>query len=264
MPLEYIKNEEIFYSQLGNPNSPYTLLFIHGATSNNDSLKILAAHLTDYNCITIDLPCHGQSKGAIRKSVSEFADFMEDFIATMQEKKFITHHITLLGCSMGGFISLELAIRKLPYLKRLVILSSGADASVYSDIIPQLSESTPENFDPKYFLRKSFSLDNSTEYIESIFKVMEAQGLPSNDICYYDFSTVMNFNRYEELSSITIPTLAIIGDEDRIIPVLSTIHLKEQIPTCDLAIIPFSGHTVLLDEPVYIAKAVGTFLNLYN
>lgn len=74
----YLYKEEIFYSRSGNEDSPVTILFIHGAVSNHTSFQLLEKALSDYNCILIDLPDHGQSKGAVRKNVEAYADFVED------------------------------------------------------------------------------------------------------------------------------------------------------------------------------------------
>lgn len=263
MPTTFIKNEEIYYSQLGNTSSAYTLLFIHGASSNNDSLKLLASKLPDYHCITIDLPCHGKSKGAVRKSVEAYADFIEDFLTVLQEQHIISQHVTLIGCSMGGFISLELGIRQFPCVKRLIILSSGADPASHCKIIPYITNSTPDTFDPKPLLAQSFDPNTPAEYVDSILNMMVAQGLPSNEVCYYDFATAQHFNKLEQVKEISLPTLVFIGDSDSIIPPICAFNLKENIPHCNLAILPFRGHTLFLETSDYICKLISDFFKLH-
>lgn len=261
MPIIFIQNEEIFYTRSGNLSSPCTLLFIHGAASSHSSLAMLEARLTNYNCIMIDLPCHGQSQGNIRKNVESYADFIEAFVFQLQKEQVITQHVTLIGCSMGGFISIELAIRKFFPIKGMITLSSGADPGDYSEIIPYITESVPETFDPCPLLRKSFGPNSSEQYINSVIDYMD---LPTNEVCYYDFSTVKHFKKLEQVKEVTIPVLAIIGDHDNIIPPICSIHLLENMPHCDLAVIPASGHTVLLDACDIIASIVLDFLSKYK
>lgn len=258
MPLVTIKNEEIFYHAGGDVNSQNTLLFIHGASSNHSSFRILEAKLSSYNYIFIDLPCHGQSKGSMRKNVESYADFIQDFILTLQEEGKISQDVTLIGCSMGGFISIELAIRNFAPVKRFITISSGPNPGSHSKIIPYLDESAPETFDAKPLIRKSFSPHCTEQHIKSLMKLSP---LPENEVCYYDFSTVKYFEKLDQVKEITIPALAIIGDSDEIIPPICSFQLRENMPSCNLAIVPFLGHTMILDVPDYISNLIVNFVS---
>ena len=63
----------------------------------------------------------------------------------------------------------------------------------------------------------------------------------------------------EKLRQIKIPTLVMIGDEDH--PCVEpAIFMKQNIPSCGLAVFPQAGHTINLEEPELYNRTVLDFL----
>ena len=63
----------------------------------------------------------------------------------------------------------------------------------------------------------------------------------------------------ERLSELTLPTLVITGDDDRIVPTAQAVRLAEELPNARLAILPQCGHLPHEECPAEFMQAVGEF-----
>ncbi len=64
----------------------------------------------------------------------------------------------------------------------------------------------------------------------------------------------------ERLADVTLPTLVITGDDDRIVPTEQSIRLAEELPNATLVVIPNCGHIPHEECPKAFLKAVQDFL----
>ncbi|MDQ3112290.1 MAG: alpha/beta hydrolase [Bacteroidota bacterium] len=98
------------------------LFFVHGLGLNSLLWKYAVQHLmSDFRCIAIDLPGHGNSwdqRGNF--SMSFYAQVLRSTIEEMR-----LNDITLVGHSMGGQISAITALQMQAVVNRLVLVSSA-------------------------------------------------------------------------------------------------------------------------------------------
>jgi len=64
----------------------------------------------------------------------------------------------------------------------------------------------------------------------------------------------------ERLSELTLPTLVITGDDDRIVPTEQSVRLAEELPNAQLVVIPQCGHLPHEEHPAEFMQAVTEFL----
>ncbi len=64
----------------------------------------------------------------------------------------------------------------------------------------------------------------------------------------------------ERLSELTLPTLVITGDNDRIVPTEQSVRLAEELPNAQLVVIPQCGHLPHEERPAAFMQAVTEFL----
>jgi pimeloyl-ACP methyl ester carboxylesterase len=64
----------------------------------------------------------------------------------------------------------------------------------------------------------------------------------------------------DQLQRLTIPTLVITGDDDRIVPTEQSLRLADELPNAQLAVIPNCGHVPHEECPQAFMQAVETFL----
>lgn len=65
----------------------------------------------------------------------------------------------------------------------------------------------------------------------------------------------------DDLDQITMPTLVVTGDDDRIVPTASSIRLARELPDAELAVIPECGHVPQEECPGAFLDAVNAFLD---
>ncbi len=242
----------ISYEAIGNTTSKETLLFIHGAGGNKKALRALALQFPDYRCILIDLPGHYLSVGETLKSAGEYADAIETFI--QKEKKLLGDNITCIGHSMGGFITLELALKKVPEIKRVVILNSGAHIKVHSKFMEKVKKG---KVDKLYLFKCSGSFFHPRTYKFFIFNFAEM--FKSQKVMCEDFLVVKNFDRRADVKNITLPALIATGAKERLTLPEDSKYLNSQIKGSQLHIMKGVAHLMPLIIPEKLAVEMKKF-----
>jgi len=83
------------------------LLFLHGFLENSKMWNGIIPHFVnhDFLCISVDLPCHGNSRfDADKCSMNHMAAQVDELLQNLE----ILEEITVIGHSMGGYVALEL------------------------------------------------------------------------------------------------------------------------------------------------------------
>lgn len=68
----------------------------------------------------------------------------------------------------------------------------------------------------------------------------------------------------ERVNELTLPTLVITGDDDRIVPTEQSIRLADELPDARLVVIPQCGHVPHEECPAEFMQAVAEFLQNHN
>ncbi len=232
----------ISYELIGKQECGETLLFIHGAGGNMSALRGIATLLPEYKCVLLDLPGHNRSEGEVPDTVEEFTDIVENFI--MSEKDILGDNITCVGHSMGGFISLLLAIRKVSAVKRLVILNSGAAITVNKNFMEKVKKG---RIDKGYLFRCSGSFFNIRTY--RFFITGFKQMITSQKVMIKDFLAVEKFDCRKDVNKITLPALIITGEKEILTRVEDSEYLHSQIKGSKLFIMKKVAHLMPIIIP---------------
>lgn len=274
MSKQFAKNG-IAYTESGH--NAKVILFIHGMGCDSSIWMGITAKLSkNYRCIAIDLPEHGNTKSASKDfTLTEFAEKVVEFIL---EKELNQTNLHLVGHSMGAQLSIILAIR-FPTLFQSLILLAPAGVESYSKRELSIIEASTQVFpffnneeQMKTLLNYSW-FNNNEQQLNSYLKHLGAQA---------NFSYQHYFNTLKKsvlamlkepvdgfLKSISIPTLLIFGEEDKMIPNPVTKRSKtieiaknaqKQINDSSLIMIPKKGHFLPFEAENECAKAILEFL----
>lgn len=258
--MELIVNEEkIFYMQSNLTDTGNSILFIHGAGMSCASMSLFFEDLSNYNCIAVDLPCHGGSLGRNLKTIEEYADLLEDVIKAFHLQGIISGELIVAGYSMGGCIALDLAIRRAEYVKGIVVLDSGAGLTGKVPLLEKAGQLTPETIDITKIFMECFGT-NSTPAFKRFLLDTSILTKPSDAVCFNDLSTALSYDKLEECRRIDIPVLVLSGAEDKIIPLRCSIDLWETIPDCAFGVMPYLGHSGIFEYKEFVVKAVEDFI----
>lgn len=259
-----MRNEEkLYYNQIGNTDSPYTLIFIHGATMTGAGLLPLASSLDQYNCIILDLPGHGNSVGETQHSVEDFTDRVQYLIEQLVEEKIASGHVIPIGFSMGGSITLELTFRKVSAVKRAVILSSGCDMKGGLPLIEAMLQNPYEDYKIEDVYPAMFGQNIQSQEKERIIEYF-MKTRSDDKVGYMDLAGVSNYDRLDGLKDVEIPVLAVCGDEDIVVPVGRALHIRQYAKNSALCIVPYCGHALYMEEPEKVVNAIKDFIEHTN
>lgn len=247
------------YKRLGDEESEITLVFLHGSTMTKEGMLSVAEGFSNYNCIVFDLTAHGESEGEEPEEIRTFAEDVEYSVAQLQQKKIIGEKVVLLGYSMGGAITCEVAIRKRLPLAGMVLLSSGADLSSHTPLVDDLKKLPVEQFNTSDIYSALFGTDTPEEIKKALISIMESTKV-ADRIGYGDLMASNRYNRLSECKDISIPALIVQGNNDTIVLPAAAVETWKAIPGSQLLMVPYKGHALIVEDNELVTKKVKSFI----
>ena len=166
--------------------------------------------------------------------------------------------LNLVGISMGGYMAAKFASEHAHRVKKLALIAPyGLDVPDHPtlDIIAtpaeQLVPMLVSNFD---MLKDRLPEKPDMDFIAARYR--EATSFAR---LFWEHPTDLKFPRY--LHRVTMPTLLVWGDEDRLIPVQQAQTWRKLIPNAEVVIVKGAGHIVYRDKPEAV-DIIRRFLSL--
>lgn len=226
---------------------------LHGLRGEAAVFLPLARELSrrGYRAVAIDLPGHGTSAPpagplALDKSGELFLD--------AAEKLGVGPRPVLLGHSLGGWM---VAWQALEHPDRCgpVILAGSAGLVFDPPPLNALHPKTVE--DGRASIELLFAHPPPIPRPIIWLSVRRPEGA-SLELLRSAFSG--RFLLEGLLGGVSVPTLVVHGEQDRLIPVQNGRRLAAGIPGSRLAVIPGAGHMLIWEDPKAVAEAVDDFL----
>ncbi len=264
--LQHATVDGLEWAYLDQGDGPETVLLIHGFSANKDTwlspaIEPLRAR---YRIIAPDLPGFGDSTYQPALDYS-FPAQAERVVAFMDHLGLDKVHV--VGASMGGGITLALAVAHSDRLwSASVLTAAGVQSPEQSAFFQALERGEPnwllvrteEDFDrmlPMVFAHppevppaaKPFvvaELSQRYDQHAAIFQQMSSKPVYLND----------------RLSQISVPLLAVWGNQDRILHQSATDVIAAEVPQATVKILDGCGHALQGDCPGATATALMTFL----
>jgi pimeloyl-ACP methyl ester carboxylesterase len=232
------------------PGRP-TLVLIHGAGGSGQTFLHQLRRLDrTMNVLALDLPGHGATPGPGRDTISSYANWVEELLSSFPIESYF-----LGGHSMGGAICQELAWRSSLPLKGLVLISTGEELIVS----PKILEGLLTEPDQTLTLINQWCFPKNTDplLIRQSVELMKQTPIP---VITNDFIACNRFNRSENISTITLPTLILVGEKDKMTPPAFSQSLNQKINSSRLVVVPGAGHLVMLENPREVNQAIEDFV----
>lgn len=257
-----INNLDVSYSDNELDGVP-VIIFVHGFPLNKSMWnKQISEFKDDFRVISYDIRGHGNTEvGNADFSIDLFARDLICFMDALKIDKAI-----LCGFSMGGYISLN-AIENFPERFSALILS---DTSCVADT-PEAREKRLRTIDTikangmeKYAdesIKNLFAPDSiaiKTTEIESVKEMI----LKTSKLSIYNTLHALS-NREEtcsKLMQINVPTLILVGKEDKITPPEAAQWMHERINESSMKIIEQAGHLSNLENALEFNDQLRKFL----
>ncbi|NIM93452.1 MAG: alpha/beta fold hydrolase [Anaerolineales bacterium] len=246
---------EVFYTRssggVPQPGHP-PLLLIHGAGGSHLHWPAELRRMPGEVAYAVDLPGHGRSLGKSSNTIQEYVRSLVKWMTAVGLDSAI-----VVGHSMGGAISLTMALTHPERVAAMVLIGTGARLRVNPVILELTSDE--ERFHEAVELMAAWTY--SEEVDAELVQIARAQmAQVPTDVMHNDFLACDSFDVMDQLGRIGQPTLIICGSEDLMTPVKYSRYLEEHIPDARFYEINSTGHMVMLEQPVAVAERVRDFV----
>jgi pimeloyl-ACP methyl ester carboxylesterase len=250
MPEVFVQGTDVHFQDTIRP-MPRTVVFLHGAGGSHHTWRDQWAGLKGAARLVIpDLPGHAGSMGAPRETVEEYAGWVPDFVKEAGISRFV-----LAGHSMGGAIALQAALDRIKGLEALILSGTGAKLKVspviFDGIADRFQEFAPELVE--WMMAKATGPVLRDDVTKDILSTK-----PSTYAT--DFRACDRFDVRGRLGGIGVPTLVIVGDDDRLTPLRYSEFLAMNIRGAVLKIIRDAGHVAMLEKSEEVNGVIAAFL----
>jgi 3-oxoadipate enol-lactonase len=169
------------------------------------------------------------------------------------------------GVSMGGMIAQEFALQ---YPKRVRSLILGCTAPGGPHAVRAAAEVIDfllsANLDAEASVEASVPIiydDDTPRTLIDEDLALRKQWLPKREAYLAQLQGIFAWESYSRLSQITVPTLVIHGESDRLIPVGNGKLIAEQIRGANLVTLPHAGHVYTTDQTKAAQDVIMDFLD---
>jgi len=195
-----------------------------------------------------DLP--GRPGGPGLSSIPDMAGWLLRFIDDRVHARCV-----LGGHSLGAAVALQAALDAPARLQGLILMGAGARLRVRAEFFELIRTSYGDAVEE--LLRWWFAPRAAPRIVD---RARQALRSLAPTVVHDDFWAADRFDVMARLGEITLPTLIICGEEDRMTPVKYARYLHEQIAGSRLVIVPDAGHMVILEQPRTVNEAIAEFL----
>ncbi|HEV2630996.1 MAG TPA: alpha/beta fold hydrolase [Pseudolabrys sp.] len=261
-------NVKLYFEEVGQGTA---ILFVHEFASDwrgwEPQLREFGKR---HRCITYSARGYTPSDVPADAGAYTYEHVMRDAVAVLDHLKIDKAH--LIGLSMGGYTSLQVALNHPERVHSMVLAGTGSGSERwYTADFHKHSQALGDTFErdgaaavaKTYGMgasRVPFLLKDPRGFAEFTQRLAEhdakgsantSRGFQGGRPSLYDFE-----GRIRRLET---PALIVVGDEDdRCIE--PSLFLKQTLPAAGLVMFPKSGHVVNLEEPDLFNSVVGEFL----
>jgi pimeloyl-ACP methyl ester carboxylesterase len=231
--------------------APRDIIFVHGAGGNNLLWNRTLQRLSgDSKAMAVNLPGH-PAGGITCRTIGDYVDAVYQFIMTSGLRSPV-----VCGHSMGGAIALTLALRRPEAIGGLVLASTGAKLGVDKRLMDGLSENPMRAIEnvitPWSFNSMDLALGREAR---------TALSLSNLPVFLNDYMACQGFDVRDELSKISMRTLVVCGDKDRLTPPKWSHYLNANILNSEIYFVKDSGHMLPLEKPESFSSILQGFLS---
>jgi len=175
----------------------------------------------------------------------------------------------VIGISMGGFVTLHLALRHPELVEKLVLVSTSAGGKTSEQASAEtlaLLNNRGSGAEPGEIARNIYTQIMGPGYAASHPREMEtivqnARYRPQTTASYFrQLQAIAGHDASQQLSRIYAPTLIIHGEADPLVPFANGQYLARHIPGARLIAYPGVGHTPIIENAEQFNRDVMEFL----
>ena len=235
------------------PSDATPLIFIHGSGDSAHAWESVIARLPSEHTIAIDLPGHGAAIATPGPDQMSVADYAHAILNALPDET--PRPLCLVGHSLGSAIALHLAKTHPHIVSHLVLIGAGARLRVTPTLLDAAQSQPTAALDQ---LTRDLGFAPGHAALAAAYRAAQPPAAPG--ALHRDLAACDRFDMLNDLTTITQPTLIIVGEADRLTPLKYARYLREHLTNATLTIIPDAGHYVFVEAPDAVADAIRAWL----
>jgi len=253
---------ELGYDDVGS-GSGVPLLFAHAFPLNRTMWAPQVSALVERcRCVAADFRGFGESTVAPPYSVEQYADDLAHLLDVLRIEK-----VVLVGCSMGGYVSLAFWRRHRGRVRALVLADTRAGADSEETLVKrrqmiQLARTegatAVANAQIPALVGKT-SREKQPDTYDAVHRMI-AQS-PVEGIVGAVEAMMVRPDSTPTLATIDVPTLIVVGEEDVPTPQKESQAMHERIAGSRMEVIAQAGHLANLERPAAFNHILTEFLS---
>lgn len=233
------------------------VIYVHGVvTTSNIFPKYLVAYSPAYRGIAVDLRGYGDSEKT--PTGSNISQFVKDLI-TLADRLKIEKPVWV-GVSMGGMILQQLALEHPARVKALVLVSTTDGAMILDRDLPSIGNPRTNAEVSRKILLESFPAGTDQKLSQPLLDRIPTWNA---SVLREALTSMAVFNKHGQLSSITAPTLIMVGAKDDVATPAIAAGIQAQIVGSRLVQFE-TGHFMMAEDPDGFRRVLGEFLYSLN
>jgi len=258
-----VRGQRFHFSEWGVPGRPQ-LLLLHGGNQSAHSWDLVSLHLADrFHVFALDQRGHGDSEWSreLDYSLDAMVADAEAFVAAVGLDRPV-----VLGHSMGGRVTLTLALRRPDLARALVVVDVG----------PEVSEAGARTI--LDFVARNLEFDDLDQFVDNVVRydpfrsrvhitrTLRYNLLQRADgrwISKVDHRRIPHPNRaltLDDVRAIEVPVLVVRGAESNILEADAAVRFADALPSGRLVTVDRTGHNVHSGNTTGFLAAVAPFL----
>jgi pimeloyl-ACP methyl ester carboxylesterase len=247
------------------------LVFVHGLSGCwQNWLENIPHFARNHRVIAIDLPGFGESELPLEDiSIPGYGRFVDAFLGEIGVES-----AAIVGNSMGGFISAEVAVSHPSRVDKLALVSAAGVMTVRTaelTVAKRLARmfhlgsarviARRQSIVRRRGMRKLilWGIVRHPELLqpELIYEIASGGGKPG----FLDaFRAILDYDFSDRVADIERPTLIVWGRDDRIVPVGGAYRYERLIPNSQRVIFEETGHVPMIERPALFNRVLADFL----
>jgi pimeloyl-ACP methyl ester carboxylesterase len=262
----------INYADIGDQDSERPIVFIHGLSGQwQNWLENMPRFAEGRRVIAMDLPGHGRTPMPNEQiTISYYGRVVAELCRRLDLPP-----VVMVGNSMGGYISAEVAIQSPEIVERLLLVSAAGISQrdnprrlvlaggKWLSFVTRSTTAQRRRYAARPALRH-WILAPIVRHPTKISPDIAFEGLMkgSSKPGFYDaLKACLDYNFLDRLPEIGCPTLVVWGKKDMVIPVRDADRYVELIHGSHKVVLDDTGHVPMLERPVTFNDQLQEFLD---